>query len=105
MRLYKKGYGQIAMLEFHDDDGSWTISVESEKKGTLFKISSDNTELHEHDLKELGGESSKVCGVTIKCEVCLKGFMDCTCEVFDGKTNLQKKDLETHKKYMEKAKS
>jgi len=38
-KKYKKGYGQILITEFWDDDGTWKIAVESEVKGTLFEIS------------------------------------------------------------------
>ena len=38
LRKWKRGHGEIAVVEFYDDDGSWGIFVESEKKGTLFKI-------------------------------------------------------------------
>lgn len=41
MRTYKKGYGQICIVQLYDEDGSWSIAVESETKGTLFEVKSD----------------------------------------------------------------
>jgi hypothetical protein len=38
LKLWKKGHGQIYVVEFFYDDGSWRVSIVSEKKGVLFEI-------------------------------------------------------------------